>query len=308
MIMIAIASNHLYVYLSDHSVKELLIFSFSCIVCGTVVADGSAPARSGMYVGIGGGYGLVNVSQSIYAKGVSNVYDEGTTTLSNIGTADGSTNNWDNSQSTFAPLGQIGYFAHFDDDTDWLWGAKFLYRYYGTTSSQYNVSVPQAGTFTSATTGAVTPFTGYEVINPAQTSVNSQLGLLAYIGKSFGNSRVYFGAGPAAFQIQSNMIGNIGYAYIPYPTLNSITGNPVNLSTNTWLVGGAFEVGGSYYLDQSWFIDANYSFGITATQSVSYSTQFTNTASGQTTVGTNLVQPSQSITTQSLSVSINRAF
>ena len=279
-----------------------------------VMAEEGAPARSAMYVGIGGGYGLVNMSQSIYAKGVSDAYQSGTNTLNYTGTASGSTGTWDNSQSTFAPLGQIGYFAHFDDDTDWLWGAKFLYRYYGTTSSQYNVSVPQAGAYTSTANqppaGTVTPFTGFEVINPAQTSVNSQISLLGYIGKSFGNSRIYFGAGPAAFQIQSNMIGNDGYAYVPPPTVTSITGMPVNLSTNTWLVGGAFEVGGSYYLDQSWFIDANYSFGITATKSVNYSTPFTNTGatSGQTTVGTNYVQPSQSITTQSLSVSINRAF
>jgi len=271
-------------------------------------ADDNAPARSAAYIGIGGGYGLVNLNQSIYAKGISNIYDAGTSTLTNTGAADGSTGNWSNSQSTFAPIGQIGYFAHFDDESDWLWGAKFLYRYYGTTSSQYNVSVPQAGSFKSTSTGQVTPFTGFETINPAQTSVNSQLGLLAYIGKSFGNSRVYFGAGPAAFQIQSNLIGNVGYAYLPYPTVSSVTGGPVNLSTNQWLVGGAFELGGSYYLDNSWFVDANYSFGVTATQSVNYSTAFTNTTLGSTSVGTNYVQPSQYITTHSFTISINKAF
>ena len=167
------------------------------LLSGNAFADTYAdnkniPAKAAFFVGIGGVYGNASVTQSTYARGVSQVYAAGTNELVSNGTADGSTGNWSNNQSTFAPIGQAGYFQHFGD-SGWLWDSKFLYRYFGTTSNQKNVKVPQVGDHIS-TASVVTPFAGFESINPLQTSVNSQLGLLAFFGKSFGNSRVYVGA------------------------------------------------------------------------------------------------------------------
>ena len=295
--------------------NRILSISFSLIApSGAVLADTptitddtKTPARAAFFVGIGGGYGNASVTQSTYARGVSQVYTAGTTDLISNGPADESTGNWSNNQSTFAPIGQAGYFQHFGD-SDWLWGSKFLYRYYGTTSNQKNVVVPQAGYHVAVPSGSVTPFTGFETIDSLQTSVNSQLGLLAFFGKSFGKSRVYIGAGPAAYQIQTNINNNVGYAYIPPPTINSITGAPVSYSSTEWVMGGAFELGGSYYIDRSWFIDANYSLGVTANKTTNYSGAFTNTADGDTTVGTNYLQTRQSFITNEFTVSINKAF
>ena len=280
------------------------------LLSGNAFADTYAdnkniPAKVAFFVGIGGGYGNASVTQSTYARGVSQVYAAGTNELVSNGTADGSTGNWSNNQSTFAPIGQAGYFQHFGD-SDWLWGSKFLYRYFGTTSNQKNVEVPQVGDHIS-TAGVVTPFAGFESINPLQTSVNSQLGLLAFFGKSFGNSRVYVGAGPAAYQIQTNINNNVGYAFLD-KTLQSITGTPANYSSTEWVMGGAFELGGSYYINKSWFIDANYSLGVTANKTTNYSSPFTNTADGYTTVGTNYLQTRQSFITNEFTISINKAF
>ncbi len=296
--------------------NRILSISFSLIaLSGTALADTptitddkNTPARAAFFVGIGGGYGNASVTQSTYARGVSSQYDASSGVLLSNGTADGSTGNWSNNQSTFAPIGQVGYFQH-AGDSDWLWGSKFLYRYFGTTSNQKNVQVPQAGEHTS-TAGVVTPFTGFESINPLQTSVNSQLGLLAFFGKSFGNSRVYVGAGPAAYQIQTKINNNVGYAYTTRPEYISITGTPANYSSTEWVMGGAFELGGSYYVDKSWFIDANYSLGVTANKTTNYSSNFTNTNStyNQTAVGTNYLQTRQSFITNEFTVSINRAF
>ncbi|UOA08851.1 hypothetical protein [Methylobacter sp. S3L5C] len=287
--------------------SALVAFSLSTLTTPLMADDENAPAKSAFFVGIGGGYGNADLTQSTWAKGDSNVYDATTGSLVSIGTAQDGTGNWSNNQSTFAPIGQVGYFQHFGD-SDWLWGSKFLYRYFGTTSNQKNVVVPQVGYHVAVPDGAVTPFTGFETIDSLKTSVNSQLGLLAFFGKSFGNSRIYFGAGPAAYQIQTNINGNVGYAYIPPPTIISITGTPANYSSTEWVMGGAFELGGSYYINKSWFVDVNYSLGVTAQKTTNYSGAFTNTVSGETSVGTNYLQTKQSFITNEVTVSINKAF
>jgi hypothetical protein len=65
----------------------------------------------------------------------------------------------------------------------------------------------------------------------------------------------------------------------------------------------------TYFLTSSWFLDVSYTLGLTATQSVSFSAPFANTPSPLfSTRGTNSGTYSGSLFTQSIGISINRAF
>lgn len=111
------------------------------------------------------------------------------------GIAQGPANPFHDTQSTFAPEAQLGYFNHFGASS-WLWGVKFKYEYVGHTSTERGIIVPQSGSFTPS--GLVpfaggTSLSGNVVIQSIQTRVDHELALLAFLGHSFGNSNVYLG-------------------------------------------------------------------------------------------------------------------
>jgi hypothetical protein len=64
-----------------------------------------------------------------------------------------------------------------------------------------------------------------------RTRINHEMALMPFIGRSFGNSHLYLGAGPALFGTQSKIIDATGFAEIHGTDLD-VTGAPVNLSSS----------------------------------------------------------------------------
>jgi hypothetical protein len=117
------------------------------------------------------------------------------------------------------------------------------------------------------------------------------------------------GAGPTLTQINTNIDNLIGFADIK-GNRTDISGTPQNFSSSKWVVGGAVTVGGTYFLDSSWFIDLNYNFTMAPNQTANYSSTFSNT-NGNTNVnysGSLIGSSSAKTTTQTISLSINKAF
>ena len=296
--------NSLVKGLSISAALCLLIISAPTFADNSNASTSTVP-NSGFFVGIGGGYNSINVDQDLNASGISDVFTGGTQVA--YGQAGGPASPFHDTQSSLAPEIQLGYFKHFAN-SHWLWGAKFFYTYPNTTSTNKPVDVPQSGSFTSNTQDT---FTGNVVIQSAQVSLDNEIALMPLIGRSFTNSVIYFGIGPALFDTESKINGARGYADINGIHSN-ITGSYSNFSSTDWLVGGAAEIGGAYYIKPTWFIDCNYTFAMTGWNSDHYSAPF----SSQTTVarttytdtGTLYVNTSQRLISQSIMITINKVF
>jgi hypothetical protein len=268
----------------------------------SLVPDGA------FYVGAGGGYNrTIFGTQNVYGIGYSNVYASNGT-LSQTGSAAGPAYLSMPSRSTFAPSAQLGYFKHFED-SNWLWGGKFAYSYLGATSTLQNAVLPQVGSYTLTSNPTPVPFTGYAGINSFQTTIDHQLILAPLIGRSFEEGFIYGGAGPSLSNTQTKVNGIIGYATIN-GTLQNITGTPQNFSNTGWVYGGAVMVGGTYFFAPTWFLDLSYIFGVTTPQDASFVGPFTNPngTNGKLTTGTAIVNPSGTVMTHAIMLTINKTF
>lgn len=259
----------------------------------------------GFFVGLGGSYNSVKFDQKVFASGVSNVYSGSTLVAS--GQAGGPANPFHSTQSTFAPVAQLGYMRNLPC-SNWLWGTKFSYKYLGINFTEQNINSPQYGSFTNTSAAPVdTTFTGHVIIGSAQTAVNHELALIPFVGRSFDRSYIYLGAGPVVFGTQSNIYQVTGFADIN-GTHVDITGTPVNYTNSRWMWGGAAQIGLNYYLGASWFLDFSYSYLVTAKYTNSNSSLFASMTQGYTDTGTLYVNATQRVTAQSFIVSINKSF
>jgi hypothetical protein len=278
----------------------LLTFAGPAIAADMRVPDPTLP-NGGFFGGLGGSYNAINFgTQNVYAVGTSNTYSGGA--LVATGMAAGPANIYMPSQGNFAPEAQVGYFQHFSG-SNWLWGAKFNYSYLGTTAATSSVVLPQSGAFTSG--GTTTPFTGNALVNSYQTSINDQISMLLFVGRSFDRDFFYLGAGPTLSLTQTYLNGVTGFADIN-GAHTQITGTPTNLSSSGWVWGGAAQLGATYFLDPTWFLDVNYTYSMTANQSGSYEAPFTNYT--MTEVGTLSGTSTGRVIAQALTVSINKTF
>jgi len=151
-------------------------------------------------------------------------------------------------------------------------------------------------------------FTGNVVIGSYRTKLNHEFAFMPFIGHSFKRSYVYMGAGPALFGTQTKIDNAIGFA--DYNGMRSdVTGTPLNFASSDWVWGGAAQLGLTYYMDHHWFLDLNYTYARSANFKSNFSAPFANMDTlGYNVVGTLFVAPSQRVTDQSVSVSINRRF
>ncbi|MBX9755796.1 MAG: hypothetical protein K2X80_13660 [Pseudomonadaceae bacterium] len=268
-------------------------------------AEPSAASKmpdSALYIGFGASANSVDFNdQDIQATGISDTYDTTSGALLASGSAGGPAVDLSmDSQSSLSPTLQLGYFQHFDN-SQWLWGAKFSYNYLSTSSTTKNFLIPQYGAF------GATPFTGNAVVHSFETEIKHQISLVPYIGHSFANGFVYAGAGPTLSQINTKIDGLIGFADIN-GTRTDISGQPSNFSSSQWSHGGIGTLGGTYFLDSSWFLDFNYNYAVTENRTARYSEPFTNPTPTKTYTGTLIGSTSGSVTTQSVALSINKAF
>ncbi len=281
-----------------------LVVSGSVAVGNAALARAESPnlPRSALFIGLGGSYNSVNFAdRGIYAQGVSNVYQNGA--LVAYGAAGGPVDVSSHTQATLAPTGHLGYFRHFMN-SNWLWGAKFTYSYLGVTSTKENIAVPQVGSFTSANSSS---FGGNVVVRSYETTLNQQMTLMPFIGRSFERSFVYVGAGPSLSQAQAKLNGVIGFADINGMHAN-ITGTPSNFSNSPWVYGGAATVGATYFFDRSWFLDVSYAYAMTKRQASNFSGPFASATDGYTDTGILSGSYSGREITQSFTVTINKAF
>lgn len=285
-----------------------------CLLAGATSAFAGglgSPPRSlvpqeGFFVGAGGSFNWARIDQSLKGvSGTSDVFIDSVLVAS--GQAGGPAADFNRDDSAFAPDVQTGYFERFAA-SPWLAGLKFTYKYLHLTSDDRNIVIPHAGSFTTKVgTPTTVPFTGDVPIKNSQIRIDHELLLLPFIGRSFGNSFVYLGGGPALFGTHSKIVNAVGFADIHGMNVD-VTGAPVNFSSSDWVWGGAGQVGLDYYLSPTWFLDLNYTFAMSAAYKNKYSSGYTNTNGPVTSVGTANIIASQQFSSQSFTVSINKVF
>lgn len=263
--------------------------------------------ETGFFFGVGGSYNSVQLSLHIpNASGISNVYTDGT--LVAQGEAGGVSNPDHQTGTTFAPIAQFGYFDHFSN-SDWLWGAEFLYKYLGYTFSYGPFESYQSGAFTSV--GTSDTFFGNEAFGSLQTQVNHDIGFLLFFGKSYQKNNFYLGAGPAVIEVSSNVYNAFGFADIN-GIHTSITGTPLNFSSSKWMWAGMAQLGMMHYFSPSCFLDLSYNYTITGRYSNSYEGPFTSstTSDGEVyvTQGTFFLNDTQRVVIQAFTITLNKAF
>lgn len=274
---------------------------------GAAAQEGSVMPDRAFYFGLGGGFSDNHFgSQTVYALGTSDIFMDGD--LIATGIADGPAPVDVPNASGLVPSVQAGYFHHMPGG-EWILGGKFTYNYLNSSSSVENIRLPQAGSFTYTETGVTEPFLGNAVARNFKSTVKHQIALVPYVGRSFGNGFVYFGAGPTLTETQTDIDGLVGFADIN-DTRRDISGAPQNFSASDWVVGGTATVGLTYFLDSSWFVDASYSYATTRdSRSDFVSTyQYENTSNGQVTVGDLIGDSTGRVATQSIVVTLNMAF
>ncbi len=267
-------------------------------------AEGGVP-KSAFFVGVGPGYSFTNFgTQSVFNKGISNVFDEGMLVAS--GMAVGPPVEPDlASESNFIPMVQTGYFRHFGE-SNWLWGAKFSYSYLGTTSSVQNLIIPQFGTSTNPN---LSSFTGFSVTKSYSVSIYNETNFFSFIGRSFGKTFVYLGGGLSLSQIKGSLNDIVGYATIN-ENLTNISGVPQSTSSTDWRCGAAATCGITYFLSPSWFLDLGYFFTAPTSRTISTRSSFNNPGDGSlafrgTLIGTYTANVDN---THAVAISINKAF
>lgn len=265
--------------------------------------DGRVP-KSAYFVGAGAGAAFSNFgNQSVYNKGLSVVSVGGVPIAS--GQADGPpVQSYLNSQTTFTPTVQLGYMQRFGD-SDWLWGAKFAYAYIGSTSYVTNLVIPQAG---SSSNSGVSSFTGFSVTDRYEVTLRHQTTFTPFIGRSFDSGFFYLGAGPSLSQVESKLVGVVGYATIN-GVLTDVSGAPQNVTDNSWRFGTAATAGVTYFLTPRWFIDVSYVFSMPNNRVNYVSSPFNNPRTvGASFSGTLLGTYTADVSSHAILATINLAF
>src|SRR5262249_56572643 len=120
------------------------------------------------------------------------------------------------------------------------------------------------------------PFCGYAFAKSYETTIDHQLALMSFIGRSFDKTLLYIGGGVTYARTHTNINDLVGFADITHP-LEIISGPPQDFSGSGWVWGGALIVGGSYFFTPSWFLDVSYMYARTKKKKLNYSSKFTNT-------------------------------
>ena len=274
-----------------------------------VAADNSIVPESAFFGGLGGGWSSGSFwNQDVYGKGTSYSPPYGIHTAQ-VGSAAGLTGLELDSQSALAPVVQAGYFQHFSGG-QWMGGGKLSYSYLGIGSAKNDLQIPQAGGFTED--GSYTPFTGNYLVQSYRQTINHQISLIPFVGRSFERNYLYLGVGPTAVQTKTLIEDITGFESVAViPTTPTRIGLGQKYSTTQWLYGGVAMLGATYFIDPSWFVDISYSYSITGTKTSSWGGSWTDTdisRSYVTRTGTNTGTTSGSVTTQALAVSINKVF
>ena len=133
------------------------------------------------------------------------------------------------------------------------------------------------------------------------------MAFIPFVGHSFEQSFIYFGAGPSLSRTQSSLNGVIGFADLNGVHTN-ITGLADSFASSSWVFGGAAVIGATYFLDRFWFLDFSYTYASMLVQTTGFSAPFSSSSFGYTDTGTLSGTYSGRVITQSVALSINRVF
>lgn len=283
-----------------------LLCATAC-VAGTMGGVDTDLIHDSFFLGLGGSYNSIDITQNSWGKGISNIQTN--TGANSNGVAQGTGAPFHNTVNRFAPEVQAGYFKHLND-TQNLYGVKFSYQYLGSTATNANLYIPQLGTMTS-NTGSTSSLFGYVNADSVQVTTNHELMLLGFVGRSFGNKYFYLGAGPSLFNLKSKNYYSIGYAEYEGATVD-VTGLVSYASPSIWAWGGAAQLGMTYFINPSLFIDASYTYAVTGENTTTHQQAFSNSSSlgstHYTTSGTLLTKDTLSVSTQAVSLALNKVF
>jgi opacity protein-like surface antigen len=288
----------------------LSTFFLAATVCcaGNMHGSHSEAMRDGGFLGIGGNFNSINVTQNSWGEGISNI--QTSTGANSNGIAQGSGAPFNNISNTLSPGLQVGYLKHIANTPN-LFGVKFYYQYLGSTATNPNLYIPQLGSTTSAVTGATSPLYGYVNADSVQVTTNHQVSLLAFMGRSYGNASFYIGAGPSLINIKSKNYYSIGYAIVDGATID-VTGLITYATPSVWIWGGTAQIGANYFFSPTWFIDMSYNYSVTGSKTIDHQQGFTNTSSISTTTyttsGTLITTDKLSVKNQTVMFSINKLF
>lgn len=300
------ATFHLGGQMKNKIINLLCLITFSTIAFGEEQNKNPSESlmlKSGFFTGLGSSYDSAKVDRYYSAAGISDIYLNGV--LVSYGQAGGPTTPFHETNTTFAPLAQLGYYRHFSD-TNWLWGGKLFYQYEKLTFTQNGIETPQYGSFKQVG-GSSGTFLGHVVTQSFQTSINHELALLPFFGYSFTRSYVYLGLGVSVFQVSSKIYNVVGFADLNGVHVD-VSGTPTNFTKSEWMWGGIGQLGVDYFLNSSWFLDICYTYTITGLNTFTNSALFASEELGYTDTGTLYVRAKQRVNVQGLTVSINKVF
>lgn len=286
----------------------------SYLVAGTVCfasgvsTVGPNSTLDGFFIGVGASYNSLNLTQDSWGKGVSNIRTN--TGANSNGVAEGTGAPFNVVNNILSPSLQAGYFKHLCDSPTIL-GVKFLYQYLNSTTTNYNLFIPQLGQTTSAVTGITSPLYGWVNANSVQSSATHEVTFLFLGGRSFGNASFYLGLGPSLINLKSQNYYSIGYADYEGATIN-VTGLVSYSSPSIWALGGTVQLGASYTFNPCWFLDLSYTYTFTGNNTTNHQQPFYNASSigstTYTTSGTIYTKQTLSLKNQTIMLTINRVF
>lgn len=283
--------------------------------CTSSIDECGYMPRSAFFLSLGGSFDSVNFGdQDVIAIGTSEVTDENsviqaTGSARGPDDASGGTPIAMDSQVSFAPTVELGFFQHFAGSESGLWGVKFSNEYFGVTSDVRLPRFPQVGEFTYVTDpGTPVPFTGNAVALSTQTEIVDQIAFRPFLGHSFDRGFVYFGGGPTLSLLQTDIQDLVGFADIQGNHSN-ISGVPQDFSDSDWVWGGSAQVGVTYFFDRSWFLDCSYILSVSSKHTFDFASTFSHTADdGTTNAGTLVGSSTWQAFNQGISFKIGRAF
>ena len=232
----------------------------------------------GWFAGVGGSYNSVKIDSRVGGSGLTDIYDNGT--LVAVGFAGGPAPPFNETVTTFAPVAQFGYSQNIRD-SEWLLGYKFQYKYLGLTIASDGFDAPQVGVYEIINPPSTSTFTGNATTESAQVSVNHEIAMIPFIGRSFGRGSFYIGGGPVVFDTESHLYDLSSYADIDGVRTN-VGGRPLTLAHSTWLWGGAAQMGMIYNVSPACYLDFSYDFMVTGEHLTEWYVPVTSESNGLT--------------------------
>lgn len=288
-------------------VASVALLNGSIAFAGNMGVDTPILPSHGLFLGLGGSYNSINLNQTSWGKGISNI--QTSTGVSSNGVGQGNGVPFHNTQNTFAPEVQAGYFKAIPN-TAYRYGLKFSYQYLGSIATNANLYIPQLGQTTN-NSGVTSPLFGYVDGKSIQVTTNHEMTLLAFLGQDFGNKYVYFGMGPSLFNTKSRNYYSVGYADFDGATID-VTGLVSYASPSIWAWGGAAQLGMMYFINETWTVDLSYTYSISGSYTTNHQQGFTNASNlagvNYTTSGTLFTKDTLSVSSQAVTLSINKVF